>query len=86
MAEKAAKTEALTKAEARLKSIETSAKEAEQRMSAAEQAAAEAKRAEATGPSEAETREAAVSWLRGQIAALRQELGKSGSDNPGEGS
>ncbi|HRV60977.1 MAG TPA: hypothetical protein P5138_10130, partial [Solirubrobacterales bacterium] len=87
-AEKAAKDEALTKAAARLKEIEESARLAEARVEAAETAADEARnKAEvqaAAAPAgdgkaatEAEAREAAVNWLRGQISALRQEIAKS---------
>ena len=99
-AEKASKEEALTRAAARLKDIEESAKLAEARVEAAETAAGEArKRAEiqvATGPaasavstsgtSEAEAREAAVNWLRGQISALQQEISKSGDSGKDSGS
>ena len=84
-AEKASKQEALTKAAARLQEIEQSAKLAEARVEAAETAATEAQTqartvsaqpAEGNSASEAEAREAAVNWLRGQISALRQEIAK----------
>ncbi|MCB0827473.1 MAG: hypothetical protein KDB62_01525 [Solirubrobacterales bacterium] len=81
-AEKAAKAEALANAEARLKSIEDSAREAEERVAKAEQAA----KAETPAHSEAETREAAVDWLRGQIAALRQEIHKGAAAGQEDGS
>jgi len=88
-AEKAAKDEALTKAAARLQEIEQSAKLAEARVEAAEAAATEAKNqaqvqaaaapaADGNQTADAEAREAAVNWLRGQIGALRQEIAKSG--------
>ncbi|MDQ2623455.1 MAG: hypothetical protein M3Y45_10515, partial [Actinomycetota bacterium] len=80
-AEKAAKTEALVKAEARLKEIESAASAAEERVAAAEAAAGAAAAAKEPEPlssaadrTEAEAREAAVAWLRGQIGALRKEL------------
>ncbi|HNA45408.1 MAG TPA: hypothetical protein PLO12_12410, partial [Solirubrobacterales bacterium] len=95
-AEKAAKEEALTRAAARLKEIEESAKLAEARVEAAETAASEAQNqarlqaaaapAAGTGASEAEAREAAVIWLRGQISALRQEISKSGDSGKDSGS
>jgi len=88
-AEKAAKDEALTKAAARLKEIEESAKLAEARVEAAETAATEARTkaeqapaGDGSGATEAQAREAAVNWLRGQISALRQEIAKG--DEPGE--
>lgn len=84
-AEKAAKTEALVKAEARLGEIESRAKAAEERVAAAAEAATAAKPVpepapDPSGRSEAEAREAAVAWLRGQIGALRKEL--AGQDDP----
>ncbi|MCC6755988.1 MAG: hypothetical protein IT199_06415 [Solirubrobacterales bacterium] len=89
--EKASKEEALTRAAARLKEIEQSAKLAEARVEAAEVAATDAQRqaqanvAKAAGSAnkatEAEAREAAVQWLRGQIAALRQEIAKGGDES-----
>jgi len=91
-AEKASKAEALTIAESRLKAIEESAREAEKRVEEAEAAVTEA----GTAPvavdaapgvvTEAEAREAAVIWLRGQIGALRQEIGKSPTPESGEDS
>lgn len=82
-AEKAAKAEALVKAEARLKEIEANARAAEERVAAATEAATaapapETATTESRGRSEAETREAAVAWLRGQIGALRKELAGQG--------
>lgn len=92
-AEKAAKDEALTKAAARLKEIEESARLAEARVEAAESAAAEVQaKARVAAPAqsgnsatEAQAREAAVDWLRGQISALRQEIasGDESGQNPG---
>ena len=86
---------ALTRAAARLKEIEESAKLAEARVEAAETAASEAQNqarlqaaaapAAGTGASEAEAREAAVIWLRGQISALRQEISRSGESGEGSG-
>ena len=86
-AEKASKIEALTVAESRLKAIEESAREAEKRVEEAEASLSEAGTAPvaveaASGiVTEAEAREAAVVWLRGQIAALRKEIAK---DEPTE--
>ncbi|MEX1219880.1 MAG: hypothetical protein WEB05_05785 [Solirubrobacterales bacterium] len=83
-AEKASKIEALTMAESRLKAIEESAREAERRVEEAEDSLAEAGTApvavEAVSGivTEAEAREAAVTWLRGQIAAMRKEIVKGG--------
>ena len=37
------------------------------------------------GATEAEAREAAVTWLRGQIPALRQEIAKSGESEKDSG-
>ena len=91
-AEKASKAEALTIAESRLKAIEESAREAEKRVEEAEAAVAEAGTAPvAVGAApgvvtEAEAREAAVNWLRGQIGALRQEIAKDPGPESGEGS
>lgn len=81
-AEKASKEETLAMAAARLKEIEQAAKLAEARVEAAEAAATEAKNqaelssapAAGSAGTEAEAREAAVNWLRGQISALRQEI------------
>jgi hypothetical protein len=81
-AEKASKAEALTIAENRLKEIEMNARQAEHKIEEAEAAVAAAGTAPvaaAAAPgivTEAEAREAAVNWLRGQIGALRQEIGK----------
>jgi uncharacterized protein YlxW (UPF0749 family) len=86
-AEKASKIEALTVAESRLKAIEESAREAEKRVEEAEASLSEAGTAPvaveaASGiVTEAEAREAAVVWLRGQIAALRKEIAR---DEPTE--
>ncbi|MGK2931276.1 MAG: hypothetical protein ACSLFD_00630, partial [Solirubrobacterales bacterium] len=96
-AEKASKAEALSAAETRLKQIEASAQEAEQRIAAAEAAAAEKPAAveaaelssELRAPTpaqadkiEAEARESAVNWLRGQIAALRHEIASTPATEP----
>jgi len=89
-AEKASKAEALTVAESRLKAIEESAREAEKRVEEAEAAVSEAGTAPVSvgaAPgvvTEAEAREAAVNWLRGQIGALRQEIAKGPAQQPGE--
>jgi hypothetical protein len=91
-AEKASKAEALTVAESRLKEIELSAREAERKVEEAEAAVAAAGTAPvaaAAAPgmvTEAEAREAAVTWLRGQIGALRQEIGQQTASDSKEGS
>ena len=91
-AEKASKIEALTIAESRLKAIEESAREAEKRVEEAEASLSEAGTAPVSvgaAPgmvTEAEAREAAVVWLRGQIAALRQEISKGDSSDAKGGS
>jgi len=89
-AEKASKIEVLTIAESRLKAIEESAREAEKRVEEAEASLSEAGTAPVSvevAPgivTEAEAREAAVVWLRGQISALRQEISKGeASDKKG---
>ncbi|MCO5315951.1 MAG: hypothetical protein M9938_07305 [Solirubrobacterales bacterium] len=78
VAEKAARDEALVTAETRLKEIEVKAREAEEKVAAAESAAASTAPPAPVPPagdrSEAEARQAAVTWLRGQIGALRKEM------------
>lgn len=71
--ERREKTRAIEAAEARLREIETRATEVE----------AEAGRA-ASGPDAAELREAAVTWLRGQIVALRREIEAGGGRDGGD--
>jgi hypothetical protein len=91
-AEKASRAEALTIAESRLKAIEQSARDAEKRVEEAEAAAASAGDATARGTpastaaTEAQAREAAVVWLRGQILALRMEIAKGETTGAGDDS
>lgn len=71
--ERREKTRAIEAAEARLREIETRAAEVE--ASAGQEAA---------GPNGAELREAAVTWLRGQIVALRREIEAGGGRDGGD--
>lgn len=71
--ERREKARAIEAAEARLREIEARATEVE----------AEAGR-ESTGPGAAELREAAVTWLRGQIVALRREIEAGGGRDGGD--
>lgn len=79
-AEKASKAEALAKAEVRVREIEAAAREAERKVDEARKWAPEEARLEDKRAREAELREAAVLWLRGQVAAVREQ-GESG-DGP----
>jgi len=72
--ERAAREQAIAAAEARLAEIEAQADTAEQRIEAAERRTADAERSVAER--EAGAREAAATWLRGQIEAIRREAGR----------
>lgn len=69
--ERAARDKAIAAAESRLAEIETQAEAAEKRVREAERRAAAAEGANADV--EARAREAAASWLRGQVEAIRRE-------------
>ena len=71
--ERREKTRAIETAQARLREIETRAAEVE--ASAGQETA---------GPDAAELREAAVTWLRGQIVALRREIETGGGRGGGD--
>lgn len=85
-AEKASKAEALAKAEVRVREIETAAREAERKVDEARKWAPEEARLEEKRAQEAELREAAVLWLRGQVAAVREQGNAvdEADDRPGE--
>jgi chromosome segregation ATPase len=74
--ERQEKVAAITAAEARLREIEAKARETEARLDDGSVTATDS-------PSPAETREAAVDWLRGQIAALKKEI-ESSSERSGD--
>jgi chromosome segregation ATPase len=74
--ERQEKVAAITAAEARLREIEAKARETEARLDEGSVTATDS-------PSPAETREAAVDWLRGQIAALKKEI-ESSSERSGD--
>ena len=78
--ERTEKVEAIAAAEARLGEIEAKAREAESRLS---DQPPPSEGIPAGGPSPAETREAAVDWLRGQIAALKKEIESSSRGSGG---
>lgn len=71
--ERREKTRAIEAAEARLKEIEARAAEVEAGAAT-----------EGSGPDAAELREAAVTWLRGQIVALRREIETGGGSDGGD--
>ncbi|HXS46197.1 MAG TPA: hypothetical protein VN756_01900 [Solirubrobacterales bacterium] len=69
--ERSAKDQAIVAAEGRLAEIEAQAEAAEKRVAEAERRAASAEGTSADV--EARAREAAASWLRGQVEAIRRE-------------
>src|SRR3954449_9421083 len=72
--EREAKDRIVAEAESRLAEIEEQAETTEQRITDAEKRAAEAEGAIAD--ERARAREAAAAWLRGQVEAIRREVGR----------
>ncbi len=72
--ERETKDRVVAEAEGRLVEIEAQAEAAERRIEAAEKRAAEAEGAVAD--ERARAREAAATWLRGQVEAIRRETGQ----------
>lgn len=72
--EKLSREQAIAAAESRLAEIEAQAEAAEQRVEEAERRAAAAQGT--TADVEARAREAAATWLRGQIEAIRREASR----------
>ena len=72
--EREAKDQVIAEAEGRLSEIETQTAEAEKRIEAAERRAAAAE--QAIEDERARAREAAATWLRGQVESIRREAGQ----------
>ncbi len=72
--ERKAKERAIAAAESRLAEIEAQAEAAERRVRAAEARATEVQAT--TADADARARESAAAWLRGQVDAIRREMGR----------